>query len=141
MRKVFLSHASRDHVRAQRLREILVAHGVPVWFSPHHIRGAQQWQDEIGDALRQCGWFMLLLTPNAVKSMWVKRELNFALTEERYDEHIVPLLFRKCNFGALSWALPQFQFIDFRRDYWQACAQLLRVWKKRLKGPVRRRFT
>jgi hypothetical protein len=50
MREVFLSHASQDQAKASRLRELLVAHSVPVWFSPHHMRGAQQWQDEIGEA-------------------------------------------------------------------------------------------
>jgi hypothetical protein len=57
MREVFLSHAGQDHVSARRLREVLVAHDVPVWFSPHHIRAAQQWDDVIGDALARCGWF------------------------------------------------------------------------------------
>src|SRR5712691_2418983 len=119
MREVFLSHASRDHATAHELREILVAHGVPVWFSPHHIRGAQQWQDEIGAALKRCGWFMVLLTPNAVRSMWVKRELNYALIEKRYEDRIIPLLFKKCDIRALSWILPQFQAIDFTKDFRQ----------------------
>ncbi len=140
MREVFLSHASQDHAKARRLREVLVAHGVPVWFSPHHIRGAQQWLDEIGGALARCGWFMVLLTPHAVKSMWVKRELDYALIEQRYEGRIIPLLFKECDVRALSWALPQFQFIDFTKDYWQACAELLRVWKKRLRGRGRKKL-
>ncbi len=140
MREAFLSHASRDHVKARRLREVLVSHGIPVWFSPHHIRGAQQWQDEIGTALTRCDWFLVLLTPRAVKSMWVKRELVYVLSEERYIGRIVPLLFEPCDFRALSWTLPQFQFIDFTEDYWQACDKLLRVWKKRRSLRVRKKF-
>ena len=140
MREVFLSHASQDHAKARRLRDLLVAHSVPVWFSPHHIRGAQQWQDEIGEALARCGWFMVMLTPHAVKSMWVKRELNYALIEKRYERRIIPLLFKKCDIRALSWTLPQFQVIDFTGDYWQACDALLRVWKKRLQSSVRRKL-
>src|SRR5437773_8008065 len=105
MREVFLSHASRDHTQAKRLRDLLVAHGIKVWFSPHHIRGAQQWQDEIGEALARCGWFILMLSPNAVKSMWVKRELNYALIQERYERRIIPLLFKTCDISALSWTL------------------------------------
>jgi hypothetical protein len=140
MREVFLSHASHDHAAARRLREVLVAHGVPVWFSPHHIGGAQQWQDEIGKALARCAWFMVLLTPQAVQSMWVKRELNYVLREERFQERIIPLLFRKCDLLALSWTLPQFQVVDFTKDYWQACDQLLRVWKKRLSDRVRKKL-
>jgi hypothetical protein len=141
MREVFLSHASQDHAKAKRLRKILVANGVPVWFSPHHIRGAQQWQDEIGEALARCDWFIILLTPSAVKSMWVKRELNYALIEKRYEERIIPLLFKECNHRKLSWVLPQFQWIDFTTEYSVACEKLLRTWNKSLKktGPRRRR--
>jgi hypothetical protein len=137
MREVFLSHASQDHAKARRLRELLVTHNVPVWFSPHHIQGAQQWQDEIGEALGRCGWFMLLLTPDAVKSMWIKRELNYALIKKRYEDRIIPLLFKKCDLQRLSWILPQFQRIDFTKDYWKACEQLLRIWNKTLKRPLR----
>src|ERR1700687_3962455 len=139
MREVFLSHASQDHAKASRLRKLLVGNGVPVWFSPHHIRGAQQWQDEIGQALARCTWFMVLLTPFAVKSMWVKRELSYALIEKRYKDRIIPLLFKKCDFRALSWTLPQFQLIDFTRDYQNALAHLLRIWKKRPRPRVRRK--
>lgn len=140
MREVFLSHASQDHAEASRLREVLIAHEIPVWFSPHHIRGAQQWQDEIGVALSRCGWFMILLTPHSVKSMWVKRELNFALIEKRYEERIIPLFFKKCDVRNLSWTLPQFQQIDFTDDYWKACDELLRVWRKRLRVEIQKKI-
>jgi hypothetical protein len=140
MREVFLSHASQDHRKARRLKEILAAHGIPVWFSPHHIRGAQQWQDEIGTALERCGWFMILLTPHAVKSMWVKRELNYALIEKRYEDRIIPMLFQKCDLKKLSWTLPQFQLIDFRKDYWRGCDKLLQVWNKSLVDDICRKF-
>jgi hypothetical protein len=140
MREVFLSHASQDHAKARRLRDVLVAHGVPVWFSPHHIRGAQQWQDEIGAALARCAWFMVLLTPHAIRSMWVKRELGYALMQRRYEDRIISLLFKKCDSSRLPWTLPQFQMIDFTGDYSHACSELLRIWKKRLKEHVPRRL-
>jgi hypothetical protein len=139
MREVFLSHASQDQAKARRLREVLIAHDVPVWFSPHHILGAQQWQDEIGKALARCGWFLVLLTPHAVESMWVKRELQYALSEKRYKDRIFPLLFKKCDYRALSWFLPQIQMIDFTKEkgYERACEELLRVWKKSLRSSGR----
>jgi hypothetical protein len=140
MREVFLSHASQDHDAAGRLRSLLLAHRIPVWFSAHHIQGAQQWQDEIGAALARCRWFMILLTPHAVKSMWVKRELNYALSEKRYENRIVPLLLRPCDFRALSWTLPQIQLIDLTGDFWPAFEKLLAVWRKRLQADVQERF-
>ena len=65
--------------------------------------------------------------------MWVKRELQYALMEKRYQERIIPLLFQKCDPFKLHWTLPQFQMIDFTKDYGNACEQLLRIWKIPLK--------
>ena len=75
--EVFLSHSSQDREMASRVAETLRAHGVPVWFSESNILGAQQWHDEIGAALVRCDWFIVLLSPDAVSSNWVKRELLF----------------------------------------------------------------
>lgn len=139
MREVFFSHASQDHVKASQLRDRLVLHGVQVWFAPRHIKGAQQWQDKIGAALARCDWFMVALTPAAIQSMWVRRELQYALMEKRYQERIIPLLFKECDPGELSWTLPQFQIIDFTKDGEKACEQLLRIWKIPLKKQVRKK--
>ncbi len=136
MREVFLSHASQDYAAARRLREWLVGNGVPVWFAPHHIRGAQQWHDEIGAALHRCGWFMVLLTPHAVRSMWVQRELQYVLSQKRYQGRIIPVLLKRCNLRQLSWTLPQLQMIDIRKGWDRGCEELLRVWRRRKGRPA-----
>ncbi len=79
--EIFLSHSSRDHRFVDRLVEFLRQHGLSAWCSRHHVRGAEQWHDEIGDALRRCNRFVLVLSPSALKSGWVKRELVYALNE------------------------------------------------------------
>ena len=38
---------------AQRLATVLIRHGVPTFFSPQNIIGAQQWQNEILSALQR----------------------------------------------------------------------------------------
>jgi len=68
--------------------------------------------------------------------MWVKRELNFALMEERYENHILPLLVEDCDFKDLSWTLRLFQMIDFRQNPAGACKGLLRSWKRDLKDDL-----
>src|SRR5689334_10459566 len=92
--EVFLSHSSLDRAFAIQIAGLLRFHGVAVWFSQTDIVGAQQWHDEIGNALRRCDWFILLLSTNSVGSDWVKRELLFALNEHRYAEKIIPLLYQ-----------------------------------------------
>ncbi|HMO65667.1 MAG TPA: toll/interleukin-1 receptor domain-containing protein, partial [Verrucomicrobiota bacterium] len=81
-----------DHAFASWLATELRAAGVPTWFSVTHLKGGQQWQDAIGRALCRCDWFAVVLSPAAVKSMWVERELHYALREPRYRNRIIPVL-------------------------------------------------
>jgi len=61
-RETFLSHSSKDRRFAMRLATMLRDHGMPVWYAPTEIIGAQQWHDEIGSALARCDWFVLVLS-------------------------------------------------------------------------------
>jgi hypothetical protein len=126
--EAFLSHSSLDQDFVTNLATVLCRHGIPLWYSQTNIMGAQQWHDEIGAALRRCDWFLLVLSPNSVASMWVKRELIFALQQNRFENRIVPLLYQPCNFDSLSWVLPSFQSIDFQRTFEDGCRGLLRLW-------------
>jgi hypothetical protein len=107
---------------------VLREHGLPVWYSTTHLQGADQWHDEIGRALDRCDWFVVILSPAAVESTWVKHELTFALNDRRYAERIVPVLYRACEIKRLSWVLGGIQRIDFRRKHAHAYRDLLRVW-------------
>lgn len=133
--EIFLSHASKDRRFAVRLAERLRRDGFSVWYSERHIAGAQQWHDEIGAALRRCDWFVLVLSPSAVRSKWVKHELLYALRSTRYNDRIVPLDYRRCESERLSWTLDGFQHIDFTGGLEATYAQLLRLWKVRNKRP------
>lgn len=128
LHEAFLSHSSLDHDFVTDLATMLRRHGIPLWYSQTNIMGAQQWHDEIGAALRRCDWFLLVLSPNSVASIWVKRELIFALQQNRFENRIVPLLYQPCDFDRLSWVLPSFQIIDFQRTFEDGCRGLLRLW-------------
>ncbi len=97
--KVFVSHSHADQPFAERLLGVLRHHRIPFWYSDTHISGAQQWHDEIGNALQRCDWFILVLSPDSVASIWV-----------------------------LSWTLPRLQSIDFSRSFDDGCRELLRIW-------------
>ena len=130
-REVFLSHSSRDRKFADKLSDTLRRHGISVWYSDTNIIGAQQWHDEIGKALSRCDWFLLVLSPAALKSRWVKRELFFALEDSRYDNRIVPLMFRKCDLRKLSWTLSGMEQVDCSTSHQDGFTELLRVWGKK----------
>ena len=126
--EVFLSHASQDSPFARAVAEILTRQGISVWFSQTNILGAQQWQVEIGAALQRCDWFAVILSPRSVESMWVKRELHYALQQNRFDNKIVPIVYQPSDFELLSWTLSTFQMVDFTSSFDDGCRSLLRIW-------------
>ena len=106
---------------------------MPVWYSETNLLGAQQWHDEIGAALARCDWFLLILSPHATRSKWVKRELLYALRTPRYEEHILPVRYRDCDTARLSWTLDDAQAVDFTGDFDVGLRALLRTWGLGLK--------
>ena len=130
-REVFVSHSSHDDRDADELVRFLRRHRIKTFYSPHHIRGGRRWQREIGAALQRCDWFLVLLTPSAVKSMWVEREVQYALNVEHYRERIVPLLLCPCDYESLSWALSTIQLVNVTGGIESAYPELCRLWKIR----------
>jgi hypothetical protein len=127
-KEVFLCHSSLDWEIANKIAELLRRHGVPYGHGPSSIRGAQQWHDEVGDALERCDWFVILLSPDSIKSKWVKRELIFALDEEHYEKCIIPAVIRVGNYRRFGWSCRSYQFVDFTEDFEKGCRALLRIW-------------
>ena len=132
-KEVFLSHSVKDRRFARRLANFLSRQGIPVWYSEHKIVGAEQWHDEIGAALQRCDWFAVLLSPHSVRSRWVKRELVYALSDARYAERIVPVLYKQCDYRALSWTLGGFQMVSFLAGFDEGSRHLLKVWRPKFK--------
>jgi hypothetical protein len=79
------------------------------------------------------------MSPHAVNSEWVKRELVFALNNAQYRGRIVPLLRRRCEYQRLSWTLDQSQFVDFTSSADEGLKELMRVWGLRYASAQRRR--
>lgn len=130
-KEVFLSHSSKDRKFVVKLASLLRTKRIRYWYSATHIKGAKQWHDEIGRSLKRCDWLIVVLTPNAVRSRWVKHELLFALRANRYNERIIPLLRRKCRYEKLSWMLPGFELVDFTKSFASGCRQLLATWNRK----------
>ena len=129
-RKLFLSHASADRPFVNKLATFLTGRKIPFWYSRRHLVGAQQWHDEIGKALQSCDWFLVVISPAAVRSKWVKRELMYALNEDRYENRIIPMLYKPCDTEALSWTLASLQRVDFSKNFDQSCHELIKIWRR-----------
>jgi hypothetical protein len=126
--EVFVSHSDQDRELVVELCAVLDRHGVPFWYARRDLRGAKIWHDEIGAALARCDWLLVVLSPASVESMWVRREVQYALRSPRYDGRIVPIVAKPCDLDRLSWTLGGFQMIAFEEDRVEAYRQLLQIW-------------
>lgn len=128
-RKVFISHATGDRsIVEQEIINVLEKHGIKTWYCKEDIRGSQQWERRIAEGLKECDWFIVVLSPRSEKSEWVKDEVNWAI--DNRDGRTVPVLLEDCDPGDFHIRLPRLQHIDFRTDRAVARGQLLSLWLK-----------
>ncbi len=77
---VFISYSSKDHEEANRLKTIIENNGFPCWMAPQSIPAGSDYSSEIPSAIRNCEAFILVLSAMAQNSIWVPKELDYALT-------------------------------------------------------------
>jgi outer membrane protein assembly factor BamD (BamD/ComL family) len=124
---VFISHSSLDRdIVAREIITPLRAHGVDTWYSTDDIQTAYEWERQILNGLMTCDWFLVALTPRAVESEWVRREVHWAVMKRK--NKIVPVMLETCEPEELHLGLLPIQYIDFRDGGEQALERLLAVW-------------
>lgn len=126
MTTVFISHSSMDSGFAGRLlKRTLEDNGMTVWCSSTDMPVAVDWEKQILQALRRSDWFVVVLSPDAAASDWVRAEAHWAL--ENRKGRVVPAMIRSCDPAAVHLKLGTIQFVDFRSDPEHAAAALLSV--------------
>jgi hypothetical protein len=112
---VFVSHATQDRRWVDReIIRLLKTHGIAPWYSTESISTASQWEREILRGMESCDWFLLVVSPRATTSEWVKDELNWAVYHR--PTRIVPVIMEQCDLRAFHIRLPRIQHIDFSSD-------------------------
>jgi hypothetical protein len=77
----FLSHSSADAELAERLARDLLQQGVDVWYSQWEIKAGDSLRRKIDEGIDQANFFLVLLTPNSLKSEWVQTELDAGMVK------------------------------------------------------------
>lgn len=112
---VFLSHSSGDKPFVRRLARAIERQGIPVWLDEHAISGGTSILGEVADGISKTSHFVLVLSPEAVASEWVRRELDIALTKNISGRtvRVVPVLHRDCDLPAV---LRPLRYVDMRKS-------------------------
>ena len=77
----FISHASEDAAVAQVITDYLERNGVSCWIAPRDADPGSDYSSEIIEGIKSSAVFVLVLSENANKSAFVKREVERAVSK------------------------------------------------------------
>jgi hypothetical protein len=97
----FISYSTKDQEFAERLHADLQNKGVRCWFAPHDIQSGKKLHEQIDEAIRLHDKLLLILSPDSMKSEWVKTEIAMARKREVRDQRRVLFPIRLAPFEAL----------------------------------------
>jgi len=125
-RTVFISYNTDDAPFATALANHLRTRRIRPWIDQEEIRVGDSLIGRIGKALHDNDFIVAVLSPSSVRSEWVRRELNEALTREIRDRRVVvlPVIARKCTIPAF---LADKRYADFTKNYDVALDALVRT--------------
>ena len=106
MTRLFISHSSDDDAFVRDLRRILADHGEEGWIDSRELRGGDRLWSEIQTAIDAASAYAVVVSPAALQSTWVGRELQYALglTAKRGKEHfpVIALALDGTQLGVLE---------------------------------------
>jgi uncharacterized protein YjbI with pentapeptide repeats len=98
----FISYSGKDQEFADRLHKDLQAKGVRCWFAPQHVQGGKKLYDQIDEAIRIHQRVLLILSPDSIKSEWVRTEIANARKREIKEKERVLFPVRLVPFETLQ---------------------------------------
>lgn len=87
---------------------------VKVWIDEEYLRPGELWDVAIRQALEDSLGILAFVSPRAIRSEWIRRELEAILT--RGDRLILPVILERVPVSDLPAALAERQWLDLSRD-------------------------
>ena len=106
MTKLFIAHSSHDDAFVRTLREALADHGIDGWIDSRELQGGDLLWSELQKAIEKASAFAVVVSPAALQSNWVGKELRHALAvqKERGKDKfpVIPLSLNGTKLGVLE---------------------------------------
>jgi hypothetical protein len=126
MVQVWISHCTPDRAFVEtEIFPVLQTHGIRPWYAKDDILVADDWEHSIRDGLESCEWFLVVISPRAADSRWVRAEVRWAFRNR--SGKILPVLHEPCEPENFHLMMPGVQHIDFSSDARAARARLSEV--------------
>lgn len=109
--RVVLSYTHSDSAIAAKVRDALTHAGFEVWDPELQARGGDNFALEIGRALERADALVVLVSPEAMQSDWIRWEIEHALGNPRFEGRLIPVELRPTE--ELPWILRRFQVLKY----------------------------
>ena len=116
--QIFISHSHNDEIFARKVASLLQDQGLDVWEASNEIFPGDNWAAKISQGLQESNAMVVLLTPDALKSIWVQRDVEYALGAQEYSERLIPVLVEPDKTLAeddIPWILKRLNIIDLTK--------------------------
>ena len=111
-KEIFISYSRRDQEFVTRLAHDLNEQVAFVWFDRSTIQPGQRWHDEIMEGIQECKAFIVVLSPDAMESRYVREEVDKAL---ELGKTIFPVIYRPAEWtGVFESLVSDVQTLDLR---------------------------
>jgi len=90
--KVFITHSHGNRPLVRQVVKTLKQAGLDVWDDEYDIYPCDNWAKVTGEALEQSDAMVVLITPDALDSDIVHRDIGYALTNIRFKYRVIPVL-------------------------------------------------
>jgi hypothetical protein len=99
MPSIFLSHTSSDKPFVRKLAIDLELQGVRSWIDEAEIRVGDSLIEKIRGGIDEMTHVAVILSPSAIASPWVQREVDVAMNQEIAGRiiKVLPVLYQQCN--------------------------------------------
>lgn len=97
--KAFISHSSQDKRFVRKLKADLNENGILTFFDEDSLEFGDSLKERLEVALDESTHFIIILSPHATESNWVKFELKEAINlfDKKTVKKIIPIKYRNCE--------------------------------------------
>lgn len=111
MPKAFVSYSREDELFVNKhVKPILRALHVDIWIDTADLHGAEDWKATIERGLRECDYFLVIVTPAAAASPAVRQEVDWIL--QNREHRLIPILAESVRLDGIHSKMPDIHHVD-----------------------------
>ncbi|MSR56967.1 MAG: toll/interleukin-1 receptor domain-containing protein [Planctomycetaceae bacterium] len=110
--QVFISYAQSDREAAKGIADALTKGGHNVWLDYEQVVPGENYALQVAKALEKSDAMVSIISPDAMKSRFVRGDIDYALSEPKYAGRLVPVMVKPTNPKDVPWILEQLNWID-----------------------------